>query len=70
MWQNSSTLAQIIQANNLAKRDIDVAALRRLNPEIKSNTIVTEGSVIWLYAREAPALSASLEQTAKRYFGS
>ena len=67
---NSSSPAQIIQANNLAQRSIDVAALRRLNPELQSNTTVAAGTVIWLRAREVPALATGFEPIAERYFGS
>lgn len=67
---NPSSPAQIVQANNLAQRGIDVAALLRLNPEIQSNTTVAAGTVIWLRAREVPALSTDFQPIAQRYFGS
>jgi hypothetical protein len=64
------SLAQIIRANNLVSQGIDVAALQRLNPEIRSNSTVAAGTVIWLRAREVPALATGFEAIADRYFGS
>ena len=45
---NTISLAQMIRANNLASQGIDVAALQRLNPQIRSNSTVAAGTVIWL----------------------
>lgn len=67
---NPSSPAQIIQTNNLAQQGIDEAALRRLNPEIQSNATVAAGTLIWLRARETPALATGFEPIAERYFGS
>jgi hypothetical protein len=66
---SDSSLAQIIQDNNLAERGMDVAALRRLNPEIQSDAGIPTGTVIWLIAREVPASATSFEEIAERYFG-
>lgn len=66
---SDSSPAQIIQDNNLAQRGIDVAALRRLNPEIQSSATIAAGTVIWLRAREVPASATGFEPIAQRYFG-
>ena len=71
---SASSPAQIILDNNLAQRGIDVASLRRLNPEIQSNSTIAVNTVIWLRAREVAALPTAtaigFEAIAERYFGS
>jgi hypothetical protein len=66
---SDSSPAQIIQANNLASRGIDEAALRRLNPEIQSSTTIAAGTRIWLRAREVDARENGFEAAVVRYFG-
>lgn len=61
--------AEIVEDHDLAARNIDVAALRRLNPEIGTESTIAAGTVIWLRAREVPARETGFEAIAERYFG-
>lgn len=67
---NASTPDQIIGDYNLAERGMDSNALRRLNPELHSQSTFAAGTVIWLKAREVPAAATGFESIAERYFGS
>ena len=68
--EGDSTPAQIVQDNNLSQRGMVVEVLRRLNPELQSSATIATGTVIWLIAREVPAMATGFEPIAERYFGS
>jgi hypothetical protein len=59
-----------IQRYGLAARGMDLAALRRLNPDLPNAAMLSLGTTIFLKARQVPAGSAtSFEDIARQYFG-